>query len=333
VRWILLPLTPAQHCATASLQVIQHYRIQDFVPLSGFTTYKEIATSIGKNITEAIVERVVQHAISFGLFEEDSGGNVCHNATSALLVTDPDLESWLYLCTNVAYKAGAHIPQAIDQYGASSEADETAYSVSIGRKISQFSHLRETKGGAAMFARAMKGISAGGAYDVTQALDGYPWSKLAASPNQLIVDVGGGPGHVAIALANLHPSLTFEVQDLPETIEVGAKNCPAGLRDRISFQSHDFFQVQPARDIPADGSITYFARFILHDWSDLYAQKILSALAMSLRPQDRIILNEVVVPAPGELPLGVERRLRFVFPSRTILMTNGLTENAGIAIC
>ena len=165
-----------------------------------------------------------------------------------------------------------------------------------------------------MFARAMKGISAGGAYDVTHALDGYPWFKLAASPNQLIVDVGGGPGHVAIALANLHPSLTFEVQELPETIEVGARNCPAGLRDRISFQSHDFFQVQPARDIPADGSITYFARFILHDWSDLYAQKILGALAMSMRPQDRIILNEVVVPAPGELPLGVERRLRFVVP-------------------
>jgi 6-hydroxytryprostatin B O-methyltransferase len=316
VLWRKLSLTLIQHCATASLQVIQYYRIQDFVPLQGSTTYKKIATSIGKNITEAIIERVVQHAISFGLFEEDSEGNVRHNATSALLVTDPDLESWVYLCTNVAYKAGAHIPQAIDQYGASSEADETAYSVSIGRKISQFSHLRETEGGAAMFAGAMKGISAGGAYDVAHALDGYPWAKLTASPNPLVVDVGGGPGHVAIALAKLHPSLTFEVQDLPETVEVGAKNCPAALQKRISFQSHDFFQVQPARDTAPDSSITYFARFILHDWSDLYAQKILDALAKSLRPQDRIVLNEVVVPAPGELPLGVERRLRCVLSCR-----------------
>lgn len=328
-----LSLILVQHCATASLQVIQHYRIQDFVPLNGSTTYKKIAASIGRNVTEAIVERVLQHAISFGLFEENSDGNVCHNATSALLVTDPDLESWVYLCTNVAYKAGAHIPQAIDQYGASSEADETAYSISIGRKISQFSHLRETEGGAAMFARAMKGISAGGAYDVTHALDGYPWAKLAASPNQTIVDVGGGPGHVAIALAKLHPSFSFEVQDLPETVEVGAKNCPAELQDRISYRSHDFFQVQPARDTAADGSITYFARFILHDWSDLYAHKILDPLAKSLRPQDRIILNEVVVPAPGELPLGVERRLRFVAPSRPISTSDRLTSNAVIAIC
>ena len=184
-----------------------------------------------------------------------------------------------------------------------------------------------------MFARAMKGISAGGAYDVSHALTGYPWAKLAAAPNQLIVDVGGGPGHVAMALAKLHPSLTFDVQDLPETVEVGAKNCPAELQDRISFQSHDFFQAQPARKTAADGSITYFARFILHDWSDLYAQKILEALAKSLRPQDRIVLNEVVVPAPGELPLGVERRLRFVVPSRRTRTAHGLTLNAGIAIC
>lgn len=184
-----------------------------------------------------------------------------------------------------------------------------------------------------MFARAMKGISAGGAYDVAHALDGYPWAKLAASPNPLIVDVGGGPGHVAIALARLHPSLAFEVQDLPETVEVGAKNCPAELQDRISFQSHDFFQVQPARDTAADSSITYFARFILHDWSDLYAEKILDALAKSLRPRDRIILNEVVVPAPGELPLGVERRLRFVLSCRSVRKMCRLTSHLGTAIC
>jgi 6-hydroxytryprostatin B O-methyltransferase len=262
-------------------------------------------------VTPALVERVVQHAISFGLFQEDAEANIGHNAVSSLLVTDPDLESWLYLCTNYAYPAGAQIPKAIEKYGYSSEANETGYSVSIGRKISQFERLREPDGqeAHAMFARAMRGISAGGAYDVAHAIDGYPWEKLAAAPNSLVVDVGGGPGHVAMALARKFPSLRFEVQDLPETVEVGAKNCPPELRSRITFKPHDFFQRQPARDREA-GSITYFARFILHDWSDTYARKILDALAKSLRPQDRVVLNEVVVPAPGELALGIERRLR-----------------------
>lgn len=96
--------------------------MQDFVPLDGSTTYTEIAKAIGKGVPSSLIERVVQHAISFGLFQEDQQGNVSHNAVSSLLVTDPDLESWLYLCTNIAYPAGAKIPQALEQYGCSSEA-------------------------------------------------------------------------------------------------------------------------------------------------------------------------------------------------------------------
>ena len=254
----------------------------------------------------------MQHAISFGLFQEDRDGNVSHSPASALLVTDPDLEAWMYLCTNVAYPAGAQIPRALDKYGASSEANESAYGVSIGRKVSQFDRFREADGHEfhEMFAKAMRGISAGGAYDVRHAVDGYPWYKLADNPNAFVVDVGGGPGHVAMALAQKYPTLRFEVQDLPETVKVGAKKCPEELRARISFQPHDFFKQQPARDLPEETSVTYFARFILHDWSDKYARQILDCLAKSMRPQDRLILNEVVVPTPGEMPMEIERRLQ-----------------------
>lgn len=153
----------------------------------------------------------------------------------------------------------------------------------------------------------MKGISAGGAVDVRHAVDGYPWHKLTTIADHLIVDVGGGAGHVAIELAKSHQNLLFEVQDLPETVERAGTQCPSELKDRIAFRPHDFFQKQPSHKA---ASITYFARFILHDWSDKYAFQILEALAKSMRPQDRLIINEVVVPQPGTLPLGVERRLK-----------------------
>lgn len=158
-----------------------------------------------------------------------------------------------------------------------------------------------------MFAKAMKGISAGGAVDIRHAVTGYPWHKLTSITDHIIVDVGGGAGHVAIELAKVHPSLRFEVQDLPETVERAAKECPAELKDRIAFRPHDFLQTQPSHTA---ASVTYFARFILHDWSDKYAYEILGALAKSMRPQDRLIINEVVVPQPGTLPIGVERRLQ-----------------------
>ena len=249
--------------------------------------------------------------MSFGLFTEPSSGQVAHNPVSALLVTDADLEAWLYLCTNIAYPAGAVIPKAIEKYGVSSEANETAYGVSIGRKISQFERFREADGHDEheMFARAMRGISAGGAYDVRHVIEGgYPWHELEAAGGSLVVDVGGGPGHVAMALARRHSNLRFEVQDLPETVEVGARNCPEELKDRIVFRAHDFFKRQPLHDLPGDQTVVYFARFILHDWSDKYASQILQALAEGMRPQDRLILNEVVVPEPGELPRAIERK-------------------------
>ena len=200
----------------------------------------------------------------------------------------------MYLCTNIAYPAGAVIPKAIEKYGVSSEANETAYSISIGRKISQFECFREADGNDEheMFARAMRGISVGGAYDVRHVVEGgYPWHELEA-----------------MALARRHGNLRFEVQDLPETVEVGARNCPEELKNRVVFRAHDFFKRQPLHDLFDDQPVVYFARFILHDWSDKYAFEILQALAESMRPRDRLILNEVVVPEPGELPRPIERK-------------------------
>ena len=171
----------------------------------------------------------MQHAASFGLFETKPGGYVRHNAVSALLVQDPDLEAWMYLSSTIADPARAAIPNAVEKYGVSIEADEAGYGESIGRKIAQFQRFREPDGKKdhEMFARAMRGISAGGNYDFRHAVTGYPWHLLSEGACHLVVDVGGGPGHVAIALAQGNPTLRFEVQDLPETVQVGAQNCPA----------------------------------------------------------------------------------------------------------
>ncbi|KAM3419058.1 hypothetical protein BST61_g5013 [Cercospora zeina] len=312
-----------EHCATASMQVIFRYKFASHIPLHGSTTYSKIAAAVGEGVTAALVERTIQHCASFGLFETIPGGYVTHNATSSLLVTDPDLEAWMYLSAVIAYPAGAAIPKAVEQYGVSMEADEAGYGASIGRKIAQFQRFREPDGKKdhEMFARAMRGIAAGGAYDFRHAVDGgYPWHLLAKGAGHLVVDVGGGPGHVAMALAEKYPTLRFEVQDLPETVQVGAKNCPGHLQKRVAFRAHDFMTLQPAHEVQGDEGIAYFARFILHDWSDKYATKIVQQLASGLRPQDRIILNEVVVPESGQVGRETQRRMH----DRDLLMLMNL---------
>lgn len=302
------------HCASATLQVALKHKFASHIPLEGTTTYDAIAAAVSKlEVTPALVERILQHASSFGLFKALPGGYVGHNSASALLVTDPDLEAWMDLSATIAYPAGASIPKALASYGYSMEADESAYGASIGRKVSQFQRFREADGHQLhkMFARAMRGISVGGAYDVRHAVDGgYPWHLLEKDGGHLVVDVGGGPGHVAMALAKKHPSLRFEVQDLPETVAVGEKSCPEDLKSRIKFRPHDFMTAQPEHSVGEGESVAYFCRFILHDWSDKYAREILQQLATGLRPQDRIIINDVVVPEPGQESRERERRMQ-----------------------
>ena len=69
--------------------------------------------------------------------------------------------------------------------------------------------------------------------------------------------------------------------------------------------AHDFFTEQPVKD--AD---VYFFKWIFHDWSDKYSIKILRSLIPALKKGSKIILNEYVIPQPGEVSLLKEREIR-----------------------
>ncbi|KAI6355897.1 hypothetical protein MCOR25_008053 [Pyricularia grisea] len=294
-----------EHIASASLHVIMKYKLARHVPLKGTTTYAAIAKAVGKKeMTPELVGRVLEHAATYDLFNVMTGGLVSHNIASSMLVTDPDLESWMEINCTVAYPAGAAMVKALEMYGYSPEVEEAPYGVSIGQRIGQFESYRIPDADGRrlheVFARAMKGIGAEGKYDYQHVVDaGYPWHELERGAGHLVVDIGGGTGHVSVAVAKRYPNLRFEVQDLPETIAMGEAMCPAELKNRIKFRPNDFMTPQtPRRDLNGEG-VAYFLRWILHDWSDKYASKILQGLVVALRPQDRIIINEFIVPEPG----------------------------------
>lgn len=90
--------------------------------------------------------------------------------------------------------------------------------------------------------------------------------------------------------------------------EVWPKENPKALEEkRVSFMEHDFFKLNPVRN--AD---VYWLRYILHDWSDDYCIKILSAIRESMGPNSRILVCDQVMnttlgcpeltPAPTPLP-------------------------------
>ena len=120
--------------------------------------------------------------------------------------------------------------------------------------------------------------------------------------------MGGSQGHVSIAIATQHPELNFIVQDLPDVIEKARlpDRLEEAVKNRIKFQAHDFLTEQTTQ-----GDV-FLLRWVLHDWPDLYVVRILRNLRPALRPGNKILVNDQVMPEPGSVPAVVERQIRSV---------------------
>ncbi|RMZ77383.1 hypothetical protein DV737_g4390, partial [Chaetothyriales sp. CBS 132003] len=111
---------------------------------------------------------------------------------------------------------------------------------------------------------------------------------------------------MSIAVAEKYPQLNFVVQDLLDVVATGQRALPAELKDRVSFQSHDFFTPQP---VQAD---VYFLRFILHDYPDSRATLILKNLVAAFKPKSKLVIMDGVLPEPGSMSRSQERQIRIM---------------------
>ncbi len=127
----------------------------------------------------------------------------------------------------------------------------------------------------AIFDRAMAGEKQGTA-DRLAALD---WS-----PDEAVVDVGGGNGALLRALLERRPELRGIVFDLPET-----DRDEASFGERLEFVAGSFFERVPTGD-------AYVLSGILHDWNDDAALSILRTIRAAAPDHARLILHESVVP-------------------------------------
>ncbi len=110
-----------------------------------------------------------------------------------------------------------------------------------------------------------------------------------------IVDVAGGNGTLLCAVLNQQPGLSGIVTDLPFTIPAAEAYLAAqGMADRAIAVAADFFSTVPA------GADTYMMKFILHDWNDHDAGRILDTIRAAAKPESKLIIVETVVPASVE---------------------------------
>jgi hypothetical protein len=106
-----------------------------------------------------------------------------------------------------------------------------------------------------------------------------------------IVDVGGGHGALLAAVLDRYPGPFGELLDLPDVVETahGAidRHIDAGRAEKVAG---DFSQAVPP------GGDAYLLKWIIHDWDDEAAIKILTNCRTAMAPAGKVLLVEVVIP-------------------------------------
>jgi SAM-dependent methyltransferase len=106
-----------------------------------------------------------------------------------------------------------------------------------------------------------------------------------------VVDVGGGNGTFVAALLDAHPALTGVVFDRPEVAAAaGTAAVTTAYGSRCSLVAGDFLTTVPA------GADLYVLSWVLHDWADDDAVRILRACRRAIPPTGRLLVVEAVRP-------------------------------------
>ena len=152
---------------------------------------------------------------------------------------------------------------------------------------------------AGRFAVSMRGFLESAGFAAGHLGGAYAWGD-----RRKVVDIGGSSGDVARYLAGRFPGLRCVVQDLGGTVGLSGGE-EGDVEGRVQFMAHDMFGEQPVRD--AD---VYLIRFVLHDWSDEYAARIIRRLVPMLEDGAELVINDTCLPEHGTVSAYDQRFLR-----------------------
>lgn len=115
-----------------------------------------------------------------------------------------------------------------------------------------------------------------------------------------VMDVGGGEGGFASALAMRHPHLQIRVFDLPDVAaRARVRFARQGLADRADSIPGDFRW----EALPRGADLISVVR-ILHDHDDPVVASLLRAVHDALPPGGTVLIAEPLAEAPGARPVG-----------------------------
>ncbi len=171
---------------------------------------------------------------------------------------------------------------------------------------SLFDYIGRHPDAAEIFIAAM---TAGSARDMA-IVNAYGFSRF-----ERIVDAGGGRGGLLRGILLATPNLKGILADQASVV-AGATNLKDGpLAGRCEVVGIDFFQAIP------EGADAYIMKWIIHDWNDVDALRILKNLRRAIRSDGTLLIVEQVLSAPNEPDAGK------LYDLNMLVLLKGLERN------
>ncbi len=231
-------------------------------------TAAELAAKTGTNADA--LHRVLRSLTNHGIFTLEDG-RFSHNAASRLLrSSEPASMRSLARMMGVDFHWDMY-----RELGHSLKTGESAASVAIPGGL--FEHLRLHPEDGRIFNEAMVGKSFGQIGPVLRAYDFSGFNTIG--------DIGGGMGHLLVAILNNVPAAKGVLFELPEVI-AQAKATP---HSRISYVGGDFFKD------PIPSCNLYVMMTVIHDWSDEDSIAILANIRKNAPAGAKLLLVEAII--------------------------------------
>jgi len=168
---------------------------------------------------------------------------------------------------------------------------KSGFEKALGMPI--FDYLAKDPEAASRFSDTMIGFHGAEPAAVAEA---YDFSGLGT-----IVDVGGATGHMLATILERFPSPHGILFDLPHVLaDATALLAARGVGDRVTLDAGSFFERVPV------GGDAYILSHIIHDWDEEKCLTILGHVRQAMKPDGRLLLVEMVLPAddtphPGKM--------------------------------
>lgn len=246
---------------------------------SGSKTAEELAAATGMHAPSLF--RILRALASVGVLTADENKKFGLTPLSETLITDaPGSLKWFAISElgQEHYPAWGNLMHSV-------KTGEIAFDNFFGRDI--WAYFEENPEDAAVFNNSMTGMTAALNESL---LNVYDFSKF-----NTIVDVGGGHGGLITEILKSNPNTKGILFDADEVVS-GAREklVAAGISDRCETVAGDFFQAVPS------GGDVYMMKWIIHDWDNERAIRILKNCRTQMGPDARLIVVDCVVPETNE---------------------------------